>query len=59
MGFVFYLLGSALVGAALAAVTGEGRFRSKWDVWTLEVFGGSSLSGFVLTWTLFYNLVRS
>ena len=34
-------------------------FRSQLDLWTYEVFGTTSFFSFVLTWTLFYNLVRA
>lgn len=32
-------------------------YRPLGDLWLGDVFGG--LSGFVLTWTLFYGLVRA
>lgn len=32
-------------------------FRSPFDFWTGGVFGG--LAGYILTWTLFYGLVRA
>ncbi|KAI0154823.1 Rab5-interacting protein-domain-containing protein [Xylariaceae sp. FL1272] len=32
-------------------------FRSPWDYWTGGLFGG--LAGYILTWTLFYGLVRA
>ena len=34
-------------------------FRSVSDIWTLDVFSGSSLSSFILTWTLFFGLLRA
>lgn len=61
-GFIFYLLGSLLVSALLFALKTDGKpdayfYRPLGDMWLGEVFGG--LSGFVLTWTLFYGLVRA
>jgi ER membrane protein complex subunit 6 len=32
-------------------------FRTQYEFWTGSVFGG--LAGYVLTWTLFYGLVRA
>ncbi|KAG5995624.1 hypothetical protein E4U43_000175 [Claviceps pusilla] len=32
-------------------------FAGAWDFWTSGIFNG--LSGFILTWTLFYGLVRA
>lgn len=62
-GFAFYLLGNLFVSLLMFFLAVERNpkayFRSQLDLWTAEVFGGSSLSGFVLTWTLFYNLVRA
>jgi len=43
-------------GAAMAAGT-ERFFRGSWELWTGGLLEG--LSGFVLTWTLFYGLVRA
>jgi len=75
LGFIFYfffsLLTSALVyilrvrpGAAKQAVKEGGHgggvemyFRGSLELWTGGLLEG--LSGFVLTWTLFYGLVRA
>lgn len=32
-------------------------FRGPWEFWTGGIFSG--LAGFILTWTLFYGLVRA
>jgi len=61
-GFIFYLLGSLVVSALLFALKTNGKpgayfYRPLGDLWLGDVFGG--LSGFVLTWTLFYGLVRA
>ncbi|KAJ4335491.1 hypothetical protein N0V95_008888 [Ascochyta clinopodiicola] len=61
-GFIFYLAGSLLVSVLLFALKTEGQagkyfYRPLGDLWLGDVFGG--LSGFVLTWTLFYGLVRA
>jgi hypothetical protein len=61
-GFVFYLIGTSLVSVLLFAFKTEGKpgayfYRPLGDLWLGDVFGG--LSGFVLTWTLFYGLVRA
>jgi len=61
-GFLFYLLGSLFVSVLLFALKTDGKpsayfYRPLGDMWFGEVFGG--LSGFVLTWTLFYGLVRA
>ncbi|OAL44162.1 hypothetical protein IQ07DRAFT_592597 [Pyrenochaeta sp. DS3sAY3a] len=61
-GFIFYLLGSLVVSVLLFALKTDGKpaeyfYRPIGDLWFGEVFGG--LSGFVLTWTLFYGLVRA
>ncbi|KAI9828770.1 MAG: hypothetical protein M1832_001875 [Thelocarpon impressellum] len=58
-GFAFYLLGTTFVSALVWALLGrgpglEGQTRG---IWTAEVLGG--LSGYVLTWTLFFGLVRA
>ncbi|PVH93225.1 hypothetical protein DM02DRAFT_604242 [Periconia macrospinosa] len=61
-GFIFYLVGTLFV-SVLLFVTRTGGKPSEYfhkplgDLWLGEVFGG--LSGFVLTWTLFYGLVRA
>ncbi|PHH91135.1 hypothetical protein CDD83_1564 [Cordyceps sp. RAO-2017] len=70
-GFLFYLALSTLTTllfyaikvapesrAEKRSVFDTGRyFHSAMDFWTGGIFGG--LSGFVLTWTLFYGLVRA
>jgi hypothetical protein len=61
-GFIFYLAGTLLVSILLFALKADGKpgayfYRPLGDMWLGEVFGG--LSGFVLTWTLFYGLVRA
>ncbi|KAF2200400.1 hypothetical protein GQ43DRAFT_396508 [Delitschia confertaspora ATCC 74209] len=61
-GFIFYLLGTLIVSVLLFMFRAEGQpskyfHRPMSDLWLGEVFGG--LSGFVLTWTLFYGLVRA
>ena len=61
-GFLFYFLGtifiSQLISSLLAKSEPDRFFESRWSgLWGKDVFGG--LSSFVLTWTLFYGLVRS
>jgi hypothetical protein len=61
-GFIFYLAGTLFVSVLLFALKTDGKpgayfYRPLGDMWLGEVFGG--LSGFVLTWTLFYGLVRA
>jgi hypothetical protein len=61
-GFLFYLVGSLVVSGLLFALKTNGKpgayfYRPLGDLWLGDVFGG--LSGFVLTWTLFYGLVRA
>lgn len=70
-GFLFYLVFSVVTSllfymlhvapeslAEKRPVLNTGRyFLSALDFWTSGIFGG--LSGFVLTWTLFYGLVRA
>ncbi|MCJ1437072.1 hypothetical protein MMC27_006457 [Xylographa pallens] len=61
-GFLFYLLGTLVVSALVWGVLAKGQperfFESQISgLWARDVFGG--LSSFVLTWTLFYGLVRS
>ncbi|KAI5804465.1 Rab5-interacting protein-domain-containing protein [Geopyxis carbonaria] len=62
-GFAFYLVGSFFVSFLMVMLLAQGKpssyFTSATEMWTMEVFGGSSLAAFVLTWTLFYNLVRA
>jgi hypothetical protein len=61
-GFIFYILASLMVSVLLFVLKTEGKpvkyfYRPLSDLWLGDVFGG--LSGFVLTWTLFYGLVRA
>jgi hypothetical protein len=61
-GFIFYILASLMVSGLLFGLKTEGKpgkyfYRPLSDLWLGDVFGG--LSGFVLTWTLFYGLVRA
>ncbi|PMD51753.1 uncharacterized protein K444DRAFT_574504 [Hyaloscypha bicolor E] len=62
LGFVFYLIFSLITSALVYAfrvrpgIVKE-YFRSSIELWTGGLFEG--LSGFVLTWTLFYGLVRA
>ncbi|KAI9171909.1 ER membrane protein complex subunit [Paramyrothecium foliicola] len=70
-GFLFYLLFSIITASLFYVIkvapesTSEGRqlfdtgryFRGAFDFWTSGIFSG--LSGFILTWTLFYGLVRA
>ncbi|KAF1951925.1 hypothetical protein CC80DRAFT_495803 [Byssothecium circinans] len=61
-GFIFYLVGTLIVSALMFVVRTDGKpgvyfYRPFGDLWGGEVFGG--LSGYVLTWTLFYGLVRA
>ncbi|KAH7060520.1 Rab5-interacting protein-domain-containing protein [Macrophomina phaseolina] len=61
-GFLFYLAGSLLVSLLVfvlrAGAQPKSYFYRPWgDLWLGEVFG--SLSSFVLTWTLFYGLLRA
>ncbi|KAH6638460.1 Rab5-interacting protein-domain-containing protein [Boeremia exigua] len=61
-GFVFYLVASLAVSVLLFALKAEGQpgkyyYKPLGDMWLGDVFGG--LSGFVLTWTLFYGLLRA
>ncbi|KAF2750582.1 hypothetical protein M011DRAFT_416628 [Sporormia fimetaria CBS 119925] len=61
-GFAFYLIGTLIVSALIFLVRAEGKpseyfHRPLGDLWGGEVVGG--LSSFVLTWTLFYGLVRA
>ncbi|KAI9866530.1 MAG: hypothetical protein M1813_001082 [Trichoglossum hirsutum] len=60
-GFLFYLVGTLFVSTLMFIFLAEGRparyFQNPgMDLWWSEVFGG--LSSFVLTWTLFFGLVR-
>ncbi|KAI9845783.1 MAG: hypothetical protein M1838_001544 [Thelocarpon superellum] len=58
-GFAFYVIGTTMVSALVWALLGRGRGLegAAQGIWTAEVLGG--LSGFVLTWTLFFGLVRA
>jgi len=61
-GFIFYLFGTIIVSALIHGMLAEGApekyFESQLNgLWTKDLFGG--LSSFVLTWTLFFGLVRS
>lgn len=61
-GFLFYLIGSFVVSVLIYALLAERRPRRYFsspmqELWAGELFGG--LSSFVLTWTLFYGLVRA
>ena len=62
-GFIFYLLGSSIVSVLMVFFLAGGKpqnyFRSASEIWTTEVFSGSSLSSFILTWTLFFGLLRA
>ena len=60
-GFIFYFFGTILVSELISSLLAGGKpesfFESQWSgLWGKDVFGG--LSSFVLTWTLFYGLVR-
>ncbi|KAH6675509.1 Rab5-interacting protein-domain-containing protein [Tricladium varicosporioides] len=65
-GFIFYLVFSLLTSALVYALRVrpginkggvETYFRGSMELWTGGLVEG--LSGFVLTWTLFYGLVRA
>ena len=61
-GFFFYFLGTIFISQLISSLLANGEpdryFESRWNgLWGKDVFGG--LSSFVLTWTLFYGLVRS
>jgi hypothetical protein len=61
--FLFTLLTSALIYAlrvrpsAAKELDTSRYFMSAWTLWTGGLIDG--LSGFILTWTLFYGLVRA
>ncbi|KAF2452679.1 Rab5-interacting protein-domain-containing protein [Lineolata rhizophorae] len=61
-GFLFYAVLSVLVSALVHFVAADGRperyfYRPGRELWAGEVLG--PLSSYVLTWTLFYGLVRA
>jgi len=61
-GFAFYLVGTLLMSALIFALRADRRpeayfYRPASEMWTGGLFEG--LSGFVLTWTLVYGLVRA
>jgi len=61
LGFAFYIVGTLLVSVLLFLFRTEGNpkrffFKPVADFWIGDVFGGAM--SFVLTWTLFYGLVR-
>ncbi|KAI9684181.1 MAG: hypothetical protein M1829_003451 [Trizodia sp. TS-e1964] len=60
-GFLFYLLGTLLISLLTLVFLAEANpkkfFVASVDIWTSDVFSG--LSSFVLTWTLFFGLVRA
>jgi len=63
-GFLFYLFFSLMTTALVWVFRIRGReggakgyFRGTWEFWGSGLLDG--LSGFVLTWTLFYGLVRA
>ncbi|KAF2400544.1 hypothetical protein EJ06DRAFT_530509 [Trichodelitschia bisporula] len=61
-GFAFFALGTLLVSALVALLRTNGNpkayfYRPVQDLWVGDVLGG--MSSFVLTWTLFYGLVRA
>ncbi|KIW07630.1 uncharacterized protein PV09_01576 [Verruconis gallopava] len=61
-GFAFYLIGTLLVSALIFFLRAESKpkrffYRPFGDLWAGDLVSG--LSSFVLTWTLFYGLVRA
>lgn len=61
-GFLFYAVGTLVVSLLIFAFRAEaspkGYFQSPvGDLWMGDLFGG--LMSFVLTWTLFYGIVRA
>jgi len=61
-GFLFYFLGTVLVSELISHICAGSQparfFHTNWTgLYLMDVFGG--LSSYVLTWTLFYGLVRS
>ncbi|KAF6230071.1 hypothetical protein HO133_004410 [Letharia lupina] len=61
-GFLFYLLGTFFVSILIWSILAKGKQRDYFQgVWS-ELWAGDVLNGgmsFVLTWTLFYGLVRA
>ncbi|KAI9803971.1 MAG: hypothetical protein M1833_000252 [Piccolia ochrophora] len=61
LGFAFYALGtllvSGLVWGVMAGAKPERFFGGWWELWGGDVVGG--LSSYVLTWTLFFGLIRA
>jgi ER membrane protein complex subunit 6 len=60
-GFAFYLVGTLIISVLLFTFRTEGNPKRYFyspiaDLWIGDVFGGAM--SFVLTWTLFYGLVR-
>ncbi|KAJ9624805.1 hypothetical protein H2203_004755 [Taxawa tesnikishii (nom. ined.)] len=60
-GFLFYLLGTLVVSVLIFAFKADSNTKVYFhspvaDLWMGDLFGG--LMSFVLTWTLFYGLVR-
>jgi hypothetical protein len=61
-GFIFYFLGTLIVSGLIFATRAEGKagqyfYSPLGDLWGGDIVTG--LSSFVLTWTLFYGLVRA
>ncbi|KAK7542859.1 Rab5-interacting protein-domain-containing protein [Phyllosticta citribraziliensis] len=61
-GFLFYFFGSLLVSFLILVLKAKAQpneyfYKPLGDLWMGEMFG--SLSSFVLTWTLFYGLLRA
>ena len=61
-GFLFYLLGTLAVSGLIFVFLAESKpnayfYRPIADLWSGELFSG--LMSFVLTWTLFYGMVRA
>jgi len=61
-GFIFYIFGTIVVSELISSLLAKGKpgayFESTMSgLYLKDVFSG--LSSFVLTWTLFYGLVRS
>lgn len=70
-GFLFYFIFALLttilfyairvapesLGSGLGPLDTSRYYRSRFELWTGGLFGG--LPGYILTWTLFYGLVRA